>query len=305
MRRNAEETVPERKMGARISSRAIRLLALLVFPVPLLAAEDDARAPGRPAAEAKLLESVIGRVDGLVGDLDTSALGVVQRHAAPSRQALARIEAEQERLLRRFDGPVPPTAAPPAPAPIATPTPTPTPTPMATTPTLQPKAVSLPDAAPLSAGDRQVLVSEAVQTFGKSLDEAARTHDLEPGFLLCVMNVESAFKPDARSSAGAVGLLQLMPSTAADLGANPWDIRQNILAGAGLIDAHLRRYREDVSLAMAAYNAGPGAVDRFNGIPPYSETRGYVARIARECGAPRPRPTTSGNVADRTDRGTR
>ena len=79
-----------------------------------------------------------------------------------------------------------------------------------------------------------------------------------------------------------------MPGTAEDLGVNPYDLRENILGGARLIDENLRLYRGDVRLAMAAYNAGRGAVDKYGGVPPYRETKDYVARVERDCGDPRP-----------------
>jgi soluble lytic murein transglycosylase-like protein len=89
------------------------------------------------------------------------------------------------------------------------------------------------------------------------------------------------------SNAGAIGLMQLLPTTAAELGANPWDLRDNLLAGARLIDGLLVGHDEDVALAMAAYNAGPTAVTQYGGIPPYTETRAYVARVLEECGPAR------------------
>lgn len=263
-------------------------------------AADPSPAGERSAAESQVFAEVAERVDALLANLGPDAMAVVRDQARRTKEKLDRIETRQADLLRRFDGategpaptpvpedgPAPPgreagrTTPPSAtPAPPAEPTPAP-----ASTPTPRPA----PRAEPLTPDERSTLVNDAVRTFGATLDEAGRRHDLEARFLLCVMNIESAFRPDAESRVGAVGLLQLMPATAAELGANPWDIRQNILAGARLIDSHLKRYGEDVALAMAAYNAGPGAVERHKGVPPYPETRAYVSRITRECGAPRP-----------------
>ena len=136
--------------------------------------------------------------------------------------------------------------------------------------------------------ERGLLIADGIALFGRALQEASRTYNLRPGFLLCVMQVESAFNPTAISRAGAIGLMQLMPTTAEELGANPYDLTENINGGARLIASHLDHYSGDVALAMAAYNAGPGAVERYRGVPPYPETQNYVARILQNCGDPRP-----------------
>lgn len=140
----------------------------------------------------------------------------------------------------------------------------------------------------LPRGDREVLLAEGVRRFSRAMEEASRKHSLRPSFLLCVMRIESAYDTRAVSRAGALGLMQLMPATAEDLGVNPYDLHENILGGARLIDENLRLYGEDVTLAMAAYNAGRGAVAEHGGVPPYRETQEYVARVERSCGEPRP-----------------
>jgi soluble lytic murein transglycosylase-like protein len=94
--------------------------------------------------------------------------------------------------------------------------------------------------------------------------------------------VESAYRPNAISPKGAVGLMQLMPQTAAALNADPYDPRQNAEAGAEYLAQLLEKYKDDqhqVSKALAAYNAGPGAVDKYNGVPPYRETVNYVNSV--------------------------
>lgn len=112
------------------------------------------------------------------------------------------------------------------------------------------------------------------------VDAAARRNRLDPALLDAVIGQESAFRPDAVSTAGAVGLMQLMPATAKELGvADPFDPAQNVEGGAKYLRSLIDRYGGRLDLALAAYDAGPGAVDRFGGIPPYAETQRYVASI--------------------------
>ena len=103
-----------------------------------------------------------------------------------------------------------------------------------------------------------------------------------------VIQAESAFRPTARSVKGAMGLMQLMPATAADYGVvYPYDPEQNIRAGVAYLKSLLTRYQQNAELALAAYNAGPGAVEKYGAVPPYRETRNYVAKILH--GGPPPR----------------
>jgi soluble lytic murein transglycosylase-like protein len=112
---------------------------------------------------------------------------------------------------------------------------------------------------------------------------AARAHSLPPEFLGATLLQESAYDPQALSAAGAIGIAQFMPETAADVGVNPYDPFESIEAAAALIagyvDAYRGRYRDPYSAALAAYNAGPLAVARYRGVPPYDETRDYIALI--------------------------
>lgn len=114
---------------------------------------------------------------------------------------------------------------------------------------------------------------------------AARKHGLPPELVHSVVASESAYRPDAVSSAGAIGLMQLMPSTAKAYGADPTDPQQNVNAGTAYLRDLLLKYAKDdsqVRRALAAYNAGPGAVAKYNGVPPYRETQTYVERVLRK-----------------------
>jgi Transglycosylase SLT domain len=114
------------------------------------------------------------------------------------------------------------------------------------------------------------------------LSEASAAEGLPANFVLSVAHVESGFQVNARSPKGAVGLMQLMPQTAADLGVLPDRVEENASGGARYLRQLLIRYKGDSRLALAAYNAGPAAVDRFRDVPPYQETQQYVARVLRE-----------------------
>lgn len=112
--------------------------------------------------------------------------------------------------------------------------------------------------------------------------EAAALYQLPGSFLRAVMRVESNFNPHVVSSAGAMGLMQLMPRTARSMGvADPFDARQNVLGGARYLRILANRFKGDLILTVAAYNAGEGAVDKYDGIPPYKETQRYVRRVLK------------------------
>jgi hypothetical protein len=107
---------------------------------------------------------------------------------------------------------------------------------------------------------------------------ATRRYDLPAGLLKSVARAESGFNPKAHSPAGAIGLMQLMPGTARELGVDPHDPAEAVDGAARLLRSHLDQFGS-VRLAVAAYNAGPGAVRRYDGVPPYAETRTYVQRV--------------------------
>lgn len=110
---------------------------------------------------------------------------------------------------------------------------------------------------------------------------AAKKHGLPPALVHSVVAAESAYRTGAVSPKGAIGLMQLMPATAKTLGADPRIPEQNVDAGAGYLRELLLKYNGRSERALAAYNAGPGAVDRYKGVPPYRETRAYVSRVLR------------------------
>ncbi len=113
------------------------------------------------------------------------------------------------------------------------------------------------------------------------INAAAKQYGISPALVDAVMWQESRYNPNAVSHAGAVGLMQLMPGTARQLGVNPHDPWQNVFGGAAYLRKQLDRFGNNVPLALAAYNAGPGAVIKHGGIPPYNETRNYVNVIMR------------------------
>lgn len=115
------------------------------------------------------------------------------------------------------------------------------------------------------------------------LANAGQEHNIDEDLLASVVKAESNFNAHAVSRAGAQGLMQLMPRTANDLGVkDSFEPGQNVRGGSTYLDALLTRYHDNLALALAAYNAGPAAVDKYHGIPPYRETRLYVARIIHE-----------------------
>lgn len=118
--------------------------------------------------------------------------------------------------------------------------------------------------------------SDAVR---RELSTAANAYALDPKLIEAVAWRESRFRPDARSGKGAIGVMQLMPGTARDLGVDPFDPTQNIRGGAMYLRRMLSEFGGDVRLALAAYNAGPAAVRKHGGVPPYAETQAYVTSI--------------------------
>jgi soluble lytic murein transglycosylase-like protein len=145
----------------------------------------------------------------------------------------------------------------------------------------------LPSVAAPDTGPR-VMVSidsfipiEPAHAYDDFIREAAAKYDLEPALIRSVIRMESGFDPFAVSRVGAMGLMQLMPAVAEEMGVkDPFDARQNIMGGARILRSLLERHKGNLALTLASYNAGPGAVASYgNRVPPFKETRNYVKRI--------------------------
>ena len=142
-----------------------------------------------------------------------------------------------------------------------------------------------PAEEPIAPAEPANAADAAPPTHEELLTQAAERHGLLPEFVRSVASAESAMRQDAISPKGAIGLMQLMPGTARELGADPHDPAQNADAGTRYLRQLLDKYKhtpDPVRYALAAYNAGPGAVDKYGTVPPYRETQTYVERVLRK-----------------------
>jgi soluble lytic murein transglycosylase-like protein len=140
-------------------------------------------------------------------------------------------------------------------------------------------AQTSPSAVPVSG-------TGASSAFDAQINAAAASNGIDPALLKGLVSQESGFNPNARSGAGALGLTQLMPGTASSLGVtNPLDPAQSLQGGAKYLREQLDRFGGDETLALAAYNAGPGAVQKYGGVPPYAETQNYVTSVMGKAAA--------------------
>jgi hypothetical protein len=137
-----------------------------------------------------------------------------------------------------------------------------------------------PDAAPTPPVQVVIEAPPPARPFAEIIDAVSVRHGVDSALVHALIEVESAYRPSARSPMGAMGLMQLMPATAKRYAlTNPFDPLANIEAGTRHLRLLLDRYDDDVDSALAAYNAGDGPVRKFGGVPPYPETRSYVAKI--------------------------
>lgn len=142
-----------------------------------------------------------------------------------------------------------------------------------------PPSSPTPTSAPIAHADTKLTSAELHEV----LSQAGHSHNLDVDLLASVVKAESGGNSRAVSRAGARGLMQLMPKTASNMGVqDSFQPDQNVQGGSTYLDTLLTRYHENLALALAAYNAGPAAVDKYHGIPPYNETRAYVARVIHE-----------------------
>lgn len=208
-------------------------------------------------------------------DAQTAWDKLAQRHvpAGPELRPAAPAPAEPGRAAPSFDG-----ARVGVPAQV--PVPSPVPEPQA------PRAAPSPLEGSFKAA-RDALVEKVVKNLGgerirsvveKVMDDAL-AKGVPPAFALAIAKNESGFRQGAVSDAGARGVMQLMPGTARGLGVDPYDLSGNISGGVEYLRQQLEKFNGDFRLAAAAYNAGPGAVSRYDGVPPYAETRAYVERV--------------------------
>jgi soluble lytic murein transglycosylase-like protein len=150
----------------------------------------------------------------------------------------------------------------------------------AQSPTPSPSAAAAIEPSPPLSTATPAAGNAGASAYDAPIAQAAARYGIDPALLHGLIQQESGFDPNARSSSGALGLTQLMPGTATSLGvSNPLDPLQSIEGGARYLSQMLGRFGGNTADALAAYNAGPGAVSRYGGVPPYAETQDYVSKV--------------------------
>ena len=199
------------------------------------------------------------------------------------------IASDQIASFEAEEAPVPappgPAAGSPAPA-VSTVISNPAPSTIVPKPALPATVPPKPLQAAVPLQPAASVTNSASVNLDKVVRDAAKRNRLDPDFVSSVIKAESNFKTRAVSKKGAQGLMQLMPATAAQLGVtDPFDPRANVEAGTAHLSALLDQYHDDPVKALAAYNAGAHRVKQYNGVPPYYETRAYIAKIVRDFNA--------------------
>jgi hypothetical protein len=180
------------------------------------------------------------------------------------------------------DTPDPESAPPDTPSPAAAQPAVP----LAVNPGLVPNSSAPPSGTTIGTPQKPVASPPTRASLDQMVREASSRHQIDPDFVNSVIKAESNFQPRAVSRKGAQGLMQLMPTTASHLGVtDPFDPQANVEGGTSYLSQLLDQYHDDPIKALAAYNAGPQRVDQYHGVPPYLETRAYVARIVRDYNA--------------------
>ena len=247
-----------------------------VTPIAAPTVEAESAGPAAAAQRIQQLQDLIARVEtgpaGFAAALQAAQAGTTPAGAAQTAEAQS--QAVQTTAAQTLPGGVYPAAAgagviPAATGAVAIPTANTvsTTTPVAYTPASTPAPGSSPSGATGSEYDALI-------------EQAAARNGVDSAVLHGLIQQESGFDPNSASSAGALGLTQLMPGTASSLGVtNPLDPAQSIEGGARYLGEMLRQFGGNTEDALAAYNAGPGAVQRYGGVPPYTETQQYVTKV--------------------------
>jgi len=266
-----------RTVSARFT-RALRIALLLAVWLVVPSIPGAAKAAGSPDPVPVAAEGSLQRVTFSDGrTLDVLGVAIRDGRATLRTQGGHVIAFASGRILKVESVPAPPAAPVP---------------PEAETPQA---AVAAPPAAEATV---EAAIDPAVTAGDDSLEaiirEAAARYDLEVDLLAAVIAVESGYRSDAISPKGAQGLMQLMPATAKDLAVvNPFNPRENVFAGARYLRELLDKNGDQYWRALAAYNAGPGRVARYDGLPPYKETIAYIRKVIDLYKSPRPIPAAS------------